>query len=441
MTNSQKLALRRSEIRQRLNEISGLEGDALTDEIRAEADTLQTEYRDVETRWRAAVVAEGEQAEERQAEFEAGGNGDGEMAEHRALLRQSSLGGYMVHAAAGTPLDGPEAELNAAAEVRAGPGQGGGVLIPWALLDVPELRDRSPERRADAATTTTQLDGPTAQRPILQRLFGRDIVGALGVRIDTVPSGMSEWPLLTGTAAPASRQEDEALGDATAATFDTQTLKPKRLSARYLYTVEQAAQVADLEQALRRDLTDAVRAKMSDMILNGDPTANGKAGDVTGFYKRLAAPDAPGAVATFADYAGVHATAVDGIHAVREGEVSSVVGVASYQHAASVYQAGSGESGAEALQRRSRSCMASSFVPAAPDSGNGANVQNGNILHAGGDAMRGDSIAAVWPVLEVIRDIYSRADQGGVVLTWITLWDAYVAFRASAYKRVAFKLA
>ena len=84
--------------------------------------------------------------------------------------------------------------------------------------------------------------------------------------------------------------------------------------------------------------------------------------------------------------------------------------------------------------------MASSFIPAPPTTGNKANVQNGCILHAGNDAMRGDSIAAVWPTLEVIRGIYSQASQG-VVLTWVTLWDAQTAFRSAAYKRVAFKLA
>ena len=38
-----------------MNEIAGLEGDALTDEIRSEADKLTAEYRDVETRHRAAT--------------------------------------------------------------------------------------------------------------------------------------------------------------------------------------------------------------------------------------------------------------------------------------------------------------------------------------------------------------------------------------------------
>ena len=65
------------------------------------------------------------------------------------------------------------------------------------------------------------------------------------------------------------------------------------------------------------------------------------------------------------------------------------------------------------------------------------------ILHAmgpnGGGIMRGDSVAAVWPTLEVVRDIYSQASQG-VTLTWITLWDAYTAFRAAAYKLIAIQI-
>ena len=53
--------------------------------------------------------------------------------------------------------------------------------------------------------------------------------------------------------------------------------------------------------------------------------------------------------------------------------------------------------------------------------------------------MRGDSVAAMWPTLEIIRDIYSQASQG-VVLTWVTLWDAAVAFRPSAYALRSFRL-
>ena len=63
MTTLQKITLRLSEVRSRLNEISGLEGEALTGEVTAESDTLQTEYKDLETRHRAAITAEPDQAE------------------------------------------------------------------------------------------------------------------------------------------------------------------------------------------------------------------------------------------------------------------------------------------------------------------------------------------------------------------------------------------
>ena len=434
MTNSQRLAVRLSEIRQRLNEIAGLEADKLTDEIRAEADKLTTEYRAAETQHRAAIVAEG--AEQRAAEGEHG-NGDGEPAEVRALLSRATLFDYLNPAAGGVGLTGTAAELNAAFEVPA-MGKSGGVLIPWRMLETPEHRAApAPRGEQRAFTTTAALDGGTAQRPILQRLFGLDILGALGVRIDSVPAGMTEWPLLTGGVAPDMKVEGTAADAAVTATFATETLKPKRLVGRYEFSHESAAQVSDIEQALRRDLGDAVKAKMSDLILNGDETTNPQEPD--GFLTKLAAPTAPGMDATYADFAGIHASAVDGIHASRETEVSSVIGTATYQYAARVYQAGSGESGSEALMRRSGGCMASSFVP-----GTASMVQNGNILHAqgpngGGAAMRGDSIAAMWPTLEVIRDIYSQASVG-VVLTWVSLWDAETAFRSAAYRRAAFKI-
>ena len=58
MTPAQKILLRMSQVRTRLNEISGLEGDAFTDEIRTEAATLHTEYTDLETRHQAAIVGQ-----------------------------------------------------------------------------------------------------------------------------------------------------------------------------------------------------------------------------------------------------------------------------------------------------------------------------------------------------------------------------------------------
>ena len=82
-----------------------------------------------------------------------------------------------------------------------------------------------------AATTTTNLDGPTNQRPILQRrLFARDIFDVLGVRIDTVPAGMTEFPLLNGGVTPTQKTETTAADAAVPATFQIQSLKLSNLS-------------------------------------------------------------------------------------------------------------------------------------------------------------------------------------------------------------------
>ena len=57
MLLSQKHSVRLSEIRQRLNELAGVE--TLTTDQRQESDKLQVEYKDKETQYRAAIVGEG----------------------------------------------------------------------------------------------------------------------------------------------------------------------------------------------------------------------------------------------------------------------------------------------------------------------------------------------------------------------------------------------
>ena len=136
-------------------------------------------------------------------------------------------------------------------------------------------------------------------------------------------------------------------------------------------------------------------------------------------------------MATAATFGELHSQGVDGIHAEMESQVKSIIGITTYQRAAGVYLAGSGEAGSDLLKRRSGGCYASSYIPDV------ASHKQSAILHsAGGNggSMRGDSVAAIWPTLEVIRDHYTKANEGGVVLTWIQLWDAVVAFRSDAYK-------
>ena len=147
-------------------------------------------------------------------------------------------------------------------------GAGGGACIPWAVLLGVEVRalDFNPEKRA--FTNTTANDGSEMQRPILQRLFGPGVLDMLGVRVDSVPVGRTEWPLFNAGVAPAQTKEETAVTTPATAGFAYANLKPKRLTGAYEYTHEAAASVADLEGALRRDLADAIKSKMSDTIIN-----------------------------------------------------------------------------------------------------------------------------------------------------------------------------
>ena len=56
MIQSQKLLLRSSEVRTRLNELSIL--DDQTDETRSEMDRLRGEFADIEKRYQSAVIGE-----------------------------------------------------------------------------------------------------------------------------------------------------------------------------------------------------------------------------------------------------------------------------------------------------------------------------------------------------------------------------------------------
>ena len=195
----------------------GSKAEELTDEERSEVDKLTKEYLDCESRHRAVIVTESEEAEQRQAGEEPGGE-TGSGAEMRRLMERATIGNYVEAALQGTIEQGAERELADALEVRRGPGYVDGVVIPWALL-LPE------EERA--ATTTTQNDGPVRQVPIIDRLFRQPdgIMDMLGVGLMSSGPGQTEYPLVsTGTTNVGQTAEGADLDDPAAMTFTVQTL-------------------------------------------------------------------------------------------------------------------------------------------------------------------------------------------------------------------------
>ena len=317
MTNAQKIRLRLSQVRQRLNEIAGIEGDAFTDEIRSEAESLQTEYAALEARHRAAIVAEGE------GETRTNGEGpDAEARERLELRSRASLTGYLRAALSGRQVDGAEAELREAAGIGDG--------IPLELWDVPA------ETRADAPTGAPGTVGVNLDR-IRPAVFANSIAPRLGIEMPRVQSGTYASATITTSMTAKSHAKGSA-AQATAAGFTVSSVTPKRISARLGIRIEDVAAVgqANFESILRENLSLVLSDELDDQAING---AGGNSGaDLNGILQALANPSDPTDVADFDDFVSAFAGGVDGLWAPTVKDIGIVCGPATYRLSAKAFR-------------------------------------------------------------------------------------------------------
>ena len=420
MTTTQRLTLRTSEVRSRLNEIAGLEGNAFTDEIRQESDTLAGEYRDLETKLRAATIAES--ADERRA-----ADTTGEGAEIRQLQSRAELRRALHRVMNGNAIDGAEREL---AEAR-------GITelnaIPWDL--VAPMAARS-EHRADAVTSDTADIEGTSQANIISRVFAQSATMALGVSMEQVGVGEKVYPVISGGAAAEFVAADGAK-EAEAMTFEPVTLAPKRLQARYLVRREDLARVIGIEEAQRRDLSMTLANTLDAQTLAGPGTGAKLAGFLaTAANGGLAAATADSDVITFATAAQKHASGVDGKYAASERAISVVCGHDTYGVLAGSFVTGESTSATAYAMKMLREFRASANIPARASN----KTQEAILARMGaGDGMQ-NSVCPVWEGLTIIRDEVTQAAKGQIALTAVALYSFRI-LRAAAYKRLSYKLA
>ena len=415
MLKSQEKQLRISEIRQRLNELAGK--DSLTAEERAEVDSLTTELATVETQYRAAVQAEDTEAREHRAE------GDGESAEHRSLIGRVRCGEYLQAAVEQRAVAGAEAELNAAVGLAA---QG---RMPWAAL-----LPRHVEARADAATSAPADGIPTNQAEILSRVFARSATAYLRVDFPSVGVGEASYPVFSAGAGAAGGIGAAAKGgsiDAVAATFEANTLKPKRLTAAYLWGVEDEAELRGMEEALRGDLGMAMSDAMDKQVLTG----SGLGANIGGFLAGTAGNPAKkgalgalpadlGAVSGYAAFRQLYTEQVDGRYANDASEVRALVTPSTYSYADTKFRSDQSEdTGLMAAMRIGGGFRVSGNMPA---------TSNNNDLVLLCRGMARAAVAPVWQGLRLIRDEVTAANKGQVRLTAIALWN-FAVIRTEQY--------
>ena len=176
MLQSQKLALRASEIRARLN---ALGGEDLDDEKRSELDSLTVEYRDVESKIRAALVSEDVPAETPPV--------TSETREAREVLGRANISGIFDAALTGKLPAGAERELQEQAGLD-------GNAVPLALLRRHE--DGGDLERRTTGVTPVPASGSigATQSEIIPAVFPEAASAFLGIPQPTVRLASASIP-------------------------------------------------------------------------------------------------------------------------------------------------------------------------------------------------------------------------------------------------------
>ena len=404
MTDALRLQLAAAKARKELRAL------ALADDATAEA--IQEKTAEVENlEARAAVLTTAEEAENGPDKVT---GEDAEARERRALLGRAEVRRYIGAAMDGGAVDGAEAELNGALGMGAG-------AFPLRLL--------APEVRA-----TTDTDAGVTQGTWLDRLFAKTCAAHVGIAFRSVGSGVAAYPVTTAGASAAQRGRREAAADA-AWTVGVTEVKPSRNAVRAVFTVEDAARLRGLEDALRRDLRMALTEGIDRAVFIGDADANEDAGDIAGLTTAANVAEStitqankvkwPATVKTFTDL-------IDGVYASSPADLRIVAAVgAARLWLATQANSNRNESVAQVMKGNGLSWMTRGGIETATADGDFAAFVG---LARG---ITGAAVAPVWDAARLIRDPYSGASKGEVAVTLQTLWG-FALPRAANFKRVKF---
>ncbi|RNC93925.1 MAG: phage major capsid protein [Oricola sp.] len=263
MLESLKIQRRQSEIRQQLAELVGKDKPEEA-ETRQMAD-LDAEYRQNETRYRAALIAEDDQRQEAGKDLETREDREWSDLVGKFELRQVALA-----LDEGRTMDGPTAEI--VAEMRAGGGYKG-VPVPLEAL----LETRAGE------TVAGGTPDPVRTAPIIDRLFADSVAARMGVRTVNIPFGTNDYPIVTSSVAAgwADGELADVAGPTVFATTDSELAPDHNLGVQMEISRKAMKQSGPgLEQAVRRDMSEAIRTALDRAVFLGA----GSSGEPTGIF-------------------------------------------------------------------------------------------------------------------------------------------------------------
>jgi HK97 family phage major capsid protein len=260
MLESVKISRRQSEIRQALAGLVGKEKP--TEDETRNMESLDSEYRANEVRYRGALIAEDQERKEAKGELESRSDKDYAELVGKFELRQVALA-----LDEGRALEGPTAEV--VQELRAHGGYRG-VPVPWAAL----------EKRA-GETVASGTPNPIQTRPIIDRIFADAAAVRMGAQIINIDSGAVEYPVTTSavTAGWAATETGSVAGPTAYQTTDRPLAPNNTLGVQMKLTRKTLKQSGDaIEQAVRRDMNGAIGEAMDSAVFLGAGSGGEPAG-------------------------------------------------------------------------------------------------------------------------------------------------------------------
>ena len=406
MRESQRITLKQSELRAKINAFPE-DGSA------TELDAMTAEYQGLESRFRAAVIMEaGDDAAQPAAD-------SAENRERAVLAGRVGLCDFIEEVNEGRAVTGAAKELRQAAL--------GEDLAGYAPLDL--FTVRAAEERVDAVTNIgTAIQH--AQQSIAMRVFNQSAMTFLGIMTPTVPVGSTTYPRLNAGTTADVRTEGVEL-DGAAATIESVEINPVRLTSSYTYSVETLSKIRGFEEALRVDIQGVLSEKRDFLAINGQAAVANMSPKVDGIINGLTDPTDPTAESGWEDYLAAYDSAVDGKYAMSAEQVRLLVNSDVYQHANSQ---GIGTAAAGGLLR-DRLPMARFRVSAAMPAT--ASTIATVIAYSAGTPAR-SFVSPTWAGVQLIVDPYTLAKKGQRILTAI-LMAGFDLVDTNPYRRLEFK--
>lgn len=393
MLTSKKIELRRSEIRQNLAELAANDNPS-ADETRKMSE-LDLEYRTAETRYRAAVIAEDEQRAEAKGELETRSGSEWAEMMGKFELRQVALS-----LDEGTAIDGATKEI--IDEMRS---KGGyqGTPVPYAAL----------ETRAGETVSGDQID-PKTIRPTIDRIFPNSVAAQLGVQRIGIARGELAFPVATaGAVFGWADAELSNVGAANPYATTERSLSPDHTGGAQMVISRKSLKQAGegLEQSIRRDLNAVIGTELDRVVVNGTGADGQPLGIIPGAATYGFTSTAVGAVASWAAFRAEVVAFMQANAITSASQVNLAFDPAIWADLDEALISGTAVSEWDRLTKHVGTPAVSNVIPAA------SAVMTANVQGVA------PGYLGLYGGVDLIRDPYTKAGQGSLVLTGLVTAD------------------